>query len=140
MMMLVSVRLCWFSCRAISSATIEVFGFYSDSFGAHHYLSMKPVNRIHRILLYSGLPEHCNFFALLEFNKMAFPTHFCMIFGPQRSRRSINGHHTWQIPRGYIMKGLKNENESCFFADLIILAAAFWILCKHPSAPEPTPK
>ncbi len=24
------------------SATIDIFGFYSDSFGAHHSLSMKP--------------------------------------------------------------------------------------------------
>ncbi len=30
------------------TATIEVFGLYSDSFGAHHSLSMKPVNRIYR--------------------------------------------------------------------------------------------
>ncbi len=38
----------WLSIWAISSATIEVFGFYNDLFGAHHSLSMKPVNRIHR--------------------------------------------------------------------------------------------
>ncbi len=36
------ICLCWLSIWAILSATIHVFGFYSDSFGAHHSLSMKP--------------------------------------------------------------------------------------------------
>ncbi len=66
------------------TATIEVFSFYSDSFGAHHSLSMKPVNRIHRFWLYSDIHSIavCLSIAilslLLAFNQMTFPTNFCV--------------------------------------------------------------